>query len=552
MTQKDKCDVCRHRKVKCDEQRPICGQCKKKNRPCAYEYSHTSRFAKVRTNESGTDPTYLTIHDTRDGRIISMKAGPEPSEGMAKALMIRSIKEAGSGDGVFYTFRTVLKARHRNPSSRGLSYMRKVGVPRPLVSREVYLCAEFSDMLGEKNFDWTSTFLWGGWISSVPGRLGVNPALDDAADCFVSANVAYYSKKGIGDTSASKKYNAAIVSLQKVLDADDHMRFATETLAAVNLLLLFEEVLDFGQLRWQSHYRGLIQLLLARGPQVKADDMSRSLFYAALNHDFSESIWGGSQSTFDSSEWLNLPPPENPEKECEDFTCISREISRQMIQVPRLTILVRRVCENPFDVDAGIEALALAEHLYCSYSDIITPRIVAALSKRATWVETLDKDLARYCPQSLEFQWYNIFEGLVRCYCVRILVCSLCTTLRSTFPFSRILQTADLEEEEAHCARLIAASAQYAEKQDTPPVGPLIMRMPLQVSYGTWWRRREHDALKDVQVEKRAEAIVMEEWCVRKLNEFIKVLNGDAISKSKLQRMYMAAAGGGPCVCRKT
>lgn len=224
-----------------------------------------------------------------------------------------------------------------------------------------------------------------------------------------------------------------------------------------------------------------------------------------------------------------------------------------MIHLPRLITLVRRVCENPSsEVDAGIEALTLAEHLYCCYSDIIAPRIEAALIKRAIWVGTLDKDLAKYCPQSLEFQWYNIFEGLVRSYFVRILVCRLCTTLRTTFPFSPILQTANLAEEEARCAKLIAASVQYAEKQQQPPVGALIMRLPLQVAYGTWWRRKEEIALKEPQIGERTEAMVMEDWCSEKLNMFIKVLNGDAISKSKLQGMYMTAAEGGPCVCKKT
>ncbi|KAL5417537.1 hypothetical protein PMIN03_001495 [Paraphaeosphaeria minitans] len=69
-------------------------------------------------------------------------------------------------------------------------------------------------MLGGKNSACTSTFLWGGWISSVPGRIGNNSALDDAADCFVPENVAYYNKKGINDASAIKMYNTAIARLQ--------------------------------------------------------------------------------------------------------------------------------------------------------------------------------------------------------------------------------------------------------------------------------------------------------------------------------------------------
>lgn len=184
--------------------------------------------------------TDLALDNLQDGRLVSVEADPGLLKEKSKTLTIRSVKEAEVGDGVFHTFNTVLKARRRNPNRRGLSYIRNVDMPRPLISREVHLCAGFSDTLGKNGPDWNSTFLWGGWLSSVPGRLGRNPALDDAADCFISANAAYYSKRGIHDTNASRKYHAAIVSLQKVLDADDDMKYATETLAAVNLLLLFE------------------------------------------------------------------------------------------------------------------------------------------------------------------------------------------------------------------------------------------------------------------------------------------------------------------------
>lgn len=46
-----------------------------------------------------------------------------------------------------------------------------------------------------------------------------------------------------------------------------------------------QEIHAFRELRWQAHSKGLVQLLFARGPQCMTEDMSRSLFYAALTHD---------------------------------------------------------------------------------------------------------------------------------------------------------------------------------------------------------------------------------------------------------------------------
>ncbi|KAJ4301456.1 hypothetical protein N0V90_003548 [Kalmusia sp. IMI 367209] len=297
---------------------------------------------------------------------------------------------------------------------------------------------------------------------------------------------------------ASKKYAEALVSLQRVLCSNEDMRYATETLAAVNLLLVYE---------------------------------------------IAGALWSGSQSTFDSQEWLSLPPPEDPDIECKDFTIASEEITRQMIQLPRLIALVRRVRQNPSDVIAGIDALEMAEHLYCSYSSTLAPIIDAALIKRAEWVETLDEDLAEYCPKSLDFEWLNIFEGLVRYSYIRILVLGLCMTLRAVFPFSPVLDAARLEEEEDQYASLITASVQYAERLNPYPLGPLVLWLPLQVAYGTWWRKQRDKGVEGWEHER---AVFMKNWCFEKDNAFIKALNGDAVSEDKLQALYRASVEGGP------
>ncbi|KAL1591422.1 hypothetical protein SLS60_012035 [Paraconiothyrium brasiliense] len=178
--------------------------------------------------------------------------------------------------------------------------------------------------------------------------------------------------------------------------------------------------------------------------------------------------------------------------------------------------------------------------------------IDAALIKRTVSVDTLDEELAKYCPKSLEFEWFNIFEGLIRCFYVRILVLHLCLTLRITFPLLPNLDAANLEEEEGQCAALIAASVQYAEKQEPFLLSALVMRLPLQVSYGTWWRRMAHDSMKRAQVREGEEAIFMEQWCAQKANVFIEALNGGHVSKNKLQAMYVAVAEGGPWeICKQ-
>ena len=161
-------------------------------------------------------------------------------------LRIRSVKEAKEGRGVFYTFNTVLKPgrrmRGRDPSKKEHSQHPPANIPRPIISRDMYLSFDFIELLGEEVLQWNSTFLWGCWISQVPGRIGRNAALDDAAECFIAGHMVIYSggSNERAKAIANAKYTTALGSLQKALYADDEVRYSTETLAAVNLLLLYD------------------------------------------------------------------------------------------------------------------------------------------------------------------------------------------------------------------------------------------------------------------------------------------------------------------------
>lgn len=216
-----------------------------------------------------------------------------------------------------------------------------------------------------------------------------------------------------------------------------------------------------------------------------------------------------------------------------------------MIKLPRLIALVRQVQERPFDLDICNEAVALAEHLYWRYSEIIAPYFEAAfLNQRAEWVDTTDQGMAIYYPESLAFDCPNNFEGFNRCLNARLLVLSLCMTLRAITPLSAALRAADLEVEEEHCAMLIAASVQYAETYEQVTMSALIMRMPLLVSYGVWWKKLKQIGQSSTWEAERTR--FMEQWCFDKSNELVKILNGDAVSKSKLQVVYMVTAEGAP------
>lgn len=228
--------------AQCDEVRPICGQCRIKHRPCSYEYARTSRFPARQVHETGTGDANLAFSH------LVQNPDPGKSRRIATAnslkLSVRSVKEAKGGQGVFHTFNTVSKSTRRlgarDTSREESGLQRAVSISRPLLSRDVYLRVELSEALGESGLKWSTTFLWGSWLSAVPARLGTNAALDDAAECIVAGQTVMRSGLECDKMEADRKYTKALVSLQAALYAEDAVRYSTETLAAINILVLFD------------------------------------------------------------------------------------------------------------------------------------------------------------------------------------------------------------------------------------------------------------------------------------------------------------------------
>ncbi|KAI0018267.1 hypothetical protein F4780DRAFT_533614 [Xylariomycetidae sp. FL0641] len=54
------CNTCRHRRLKCDEVKPICGQCKKAKRYC----ERSGRPLQVQEYPHGSTSKYLAVNES--------------------------------------------------------------------------------------------------------------------------------------------------------------------------------------------------------------------------------------------------------------------------------------------------------------------------------------------------------------------------------------------------------------------------------------------------------------------------------------------------------
>lgn len=251
MTQTGKCDTCRQRKVKviipvshlpshgqcagyyfsiwsitdlrltcsqCDEERPKCGSCKKKDRPCCYSYGKASAFVVQ-------DPNQMTKHGkSKDIPIVyfldgstSLSATENPS---SSNLRITTERAADSGHGFFQTLapasRTKIgtskkKSAHQKRSLEAylqhLTCESTLHSIRPL-SPETTLGARYIAMLGPQTSEKQPLSILGTWISSIPSRIGTDQMLDLAVEFFIDSYAVFWdethSKRKLAQASKAK------------------------------------------------------------------------------------------------------------------------------------------------------------------------------------------------------------------------------------------------------------------------------------------------------------------------------------------------------------
>lgn len=167
-------------------------------------------------------------------------------------LSVGWVKEASSGKGTFHTLVPVRSGKAGNaglvgrgnegPAEQAIDYFMNLGSPtvRMPTSPDTRLRAKFIYLVGEKPHPFNPTFLWGSWVSMVPGRIGRSAAFNDATASFIAANIARHDMTEPNLAVARSQYNKALQSLRGALAGTYEQRVSNETLAAVKMLTAFE------------------------------------------------------------------------------------------------------------------------------------------------------------------------------------------------------------------------------------------------------------------------------------------------------------------------
>jgi hypothetical protein len=206
--------------LQCDEEKPKCGACRKKDRPCSYSYGKASAFVVEDPNQltkhgkAKVAPVVYTLENSEESTSSSVST---PSN-----LHITTEREAGNGQGFFQTLAPLSK-RKAALSRKAAAHQRRklelylqqlqaeaaLSIIKPS-SPETTLIARYVDMVGSENIDYQPLSILGTWIQSIPSRIGSNKMMDLAVEFFVNSFAVFW------DDTHSKR-SLAIASKEKSL-----------------------------------------------------------------------------------------------------------------------------------------------------------------------------------------------------------------------------------------------------------------------------------------------------------------------------------------------
>ncbi|XPT04526.1 hypothetical protein M3J09_013602 [Ascochyta lentis] len=570
MTQTGKCDTCRQRKVKCDEEKPQCGACSKKDRPCSYTYGRASALVVQ-------DPNQLTKHGKSKVAPVVYTLEPfedtsNSSSSKSSELRVSTQRKAESGSGTFQTLAPVSVAK-LHPSKK-ISAQRKkaleiylqrlqseasLALIRPS-SAESTLIARWVNMLGSAPADSRPLSILGTWIQSIPSRVGSNTMLDLAVEFLVDSHAVYwedsYSKRQVASMTKSR----ALKKLQlAVSQTENHNTY--DMVLATKLHYAAETLLGVDTMYHAIHAYGLAELLKSGGVSNVDDEHYWNLIDNTYVDDVNEAMLAGRASVFDNDYYLSMTFPPALTSNPMPITPVQRasiSIMHVFVQCPRLNCLVRQAITYPESSGFLAAAVSLTEYMW----QINLSAHVSELIQ--TSVTTIDQpvslDMADLLPESLHF---NSIQNMILCtryWMLQNVLCGLTDTLHRHFPNETALSLLPglerVQEVDIEAGVCLAESLAWAESvSEKLPLVPLRLHTPLQISIGPWHRMLRHtasllpsDTAFDTDLEQHtsnnfARAVRMKRWLINECNRIHEQWDVSTVDERSLYEALDSMAG---------
>ncbi|PSN64977.1 hypothetical protein BS50DRAFT_589434 [Corynespora cassiicola Philippines] len=589
MTRVGKCDTCRLRKVKlldlchplitgkltytsfvqCDEEKPKCGACRKRDRPCTYTYGKVSAMVLE-------DPNQMTKHGKPKvaPRIYPLmrsdddeSSGKSPSQSKFRLTMA---KEAEDGQGLFQTFALNYKVKTRSrrkfteQQRRQLQlYLSRLKLESSTLpirpsSPETTLISRYISMVGPYTIAENPMAIMGTWILDIPARIGSSPVLDLAVEFAMNGwDVLWngsYSNKNRAQASKTK----ALKQLQLAIE-DEKGSASYDLVLAMKMHYMAEIFIAVLSLHHTIHAAGIADILKT-GSLHGVNELEHWLMVEETYIDDAlEAMLAGRTSVFDNDHFLALTyPPSNLHHTL--YRQASSAVMHSAIQLPRLICLVRHSINHPDDLETLASAMCLAELLWENHPSELMDEYLKATATTITTPPS--PEISDIIPNSLHFDSIQSMTLLSRYWMVENTICGLTLNLHEKFPAQAALaHIPDIDtlyrkdiRAGINVARCVFHSFSYSE---SVALIPLRIGSPVQFSMGCWHRiinrfkKRQSlspTAGSDVEFEIPSEVTQsqrMEEWimeqCARIHNRW-----GVPYLEKPLIKMSLDSLAGGP------
>jgi hypothetical protein len=242
----------------CDEAKPKCGACRKRDRVCSYSYGKVTAFVvedPIRLSKHGRSTETPIIQSipswAENGSSSSTSQSPTSSSDSPCELQMTSGRVADDDNGTFMTLAvlpshapTSISKRTAQQRKKLQSYLNRLR-ESPLISLlqpsslDSKLVTRYLDILGRRPLKDQPFLIVGSWIESIPSRIGTSPVVDLAIEYLADSFAVYRDNSYSTKITALATKSRALKQLQLQV-SDDRTRATWNTTLAMKIHFMAE------------------------------------------------------------------------------------------------------------------------------------------------------------------------------------------------------------------------------------------------------------------------------------------------------------------------
>ncbi|RAO68997.1 uncharacterized protein BHQ10_005009 [Talaromyces amestolkiae] len=255
------CEGCRKLKKKCDEKTPSCSRCIRLGLECVgsgqqrYKFQSQQAFVVARTKKTNSQT-----------KALSTTSQPNP---------------------------------FCNEADMVASFLRL-----PPSSKTTILTSQYVQAIQlTTNLKYNLAWAYGFFMFEIPRRMNENEALDTAVNALICSHSNFCARQAVSAETLSS-YSRALRSLRHCLD-DPGKASQTETLCAVMLLLICQNLNGAEGQRWSGHCEGAAKILKARSFRKPRDGFEAQLLLSLRGSVLFEGLFN-ENIELDPQDWISL------------------------------------------------------------------------------------------------------------------------------------------------------------------------------------------------------------------------------------------------------